>query len=123
MDWLIQLLVNALVLILASKIMSSVEVRSFGTAIMVAILIGVIGWLIGWLLTFVLNVATLGIFYFTGLSFIIRIIVNGIVIEIVDKLSKGFNTKGFMPSIILAILIALAGALVDYLLHSGQATT
>jgi putative membrane protein len=63
--------------------------------------------------------ATLGIFYFTGLSFIIRIIVNGIVIEIVDKLSRGFNTKGFMPSIILAILIALAGALVDYLLHGG----
>lgn len=116
---LVHLVVDALVLVIAAKAMSSVYVRSFGTAVWVAILIGVISFLIGWLLTLVLNIATLGIFYFTGLGFIIRIIVNAIVIEIVDQVSKGFNTKGFTPSLILAIIIALVGAIVDYLLFAG----
>lgn len=118
---LVHLLVDALVLIIAAKAMSTVTIRSFGTAIWVAILIGIFSFLIGWLLTLLLNLATLGIFYFTGLGFIIRIIVNAIIIEIVDKVSKGFHTKGFMPSLILAVLIALIGSIVDYFLFADAA--
>ena len=62
---LVHLLVDALVLIIAAKAMSTVTIRSFGTAIWVAILIGIFSFLIGWLLTLLLNLATLGIFYFT----------------------------------------------------------
>lgn len=113
MEWLIHILVNAIVLLIAAKLMASVEVRNFTTALITAFLIGIIGFLIGWLLEFILNVATLGLFYFTGLSFIIRIIANAIVIEIVDQVNKGFNTRGFWPSLWLAIIIALAGAIVD----------
>ena len=113
MQWLIHILVDALVLLVAAKMMSSVEVRSFGTAVIVAVVVGILSFLIGWLLTLVLNIATLGIFYFTGLGFIIRIIVNAIIIEIADKMSSGFNTKGFTPSLILAVLIALVGSIVD----------
>ena len=115
---LVHLLVDALVLLIAAKAMSTVHIRSFGTAIWVAILIGIFSFLIGWLLTLILNVATLGIFYFTGLGFIIRIIVNAIIIEIVDKVSKGFDTKGFTPSLILAVLIALVSWVVDYFILS-----
>lgn len=118
---LVHLVVDALVLLVAAKAMSTVEVRSFSTAIWVAILIGVFSFLIGWLLSLILNIATLGIFYFTGLGFIIRIIVNAIIIEIVDKVSKGFHTKGFTPSLILAVLIALVSWIVDYLLFSSGA--
>lgn len=117
MELIITVLVNALVFLVASKIMSSVRVKSFGTAIIVAIFFGVIGWLLGWLFTFLLNVLTLGVFWITGLTIVIHIIVNAIVIEIIDKFSKDFDTKGFMPNIILAILIAIAGALVNNLLH------
>jgi putative membrane protein len=117
MEWIIDIFVNALVLLIAAKAMDSVSVKSFGTALVVAIIIGVLGWLIGWLLTFVLNMATLGLFYFTGLSFVIRIIVNAIIIEIADKLHAGFYTRGFLPSLYLAIFIAIAGALVDAILY------
>ena len=113
MQWLIHIIIDALVLLVAAKLMSSVQVRSFTTALIVALVIGVLSFLIGWLLTLILNIATLGIFYFTGLGFIIRIIVNAIIIEIADKMSSGFNTKGFTPSIILAVIIALVGAIVD----------
>lgn len=113
MEWLIHILLNAIVLLIAAKLMASVEVRNFTTALITALLIGVIGFLIGWLLEFVLNLATLGLFYFTGLSFIIRIVVNAIIIEIVDHLSRGFNTRGFLPSLWLAIIIALVGSIAD----------
>lgn len=115
---LVHLLVDAGVLLIAAKTMSTVQVKSFGTALWVAVLVGIIGFLIGWLISGILHVLTLGIFALLGISFIIRIIVNAIVIEIVDKLSSGFNTKGFTPSIILAVLIALAGVIVDYILFS-----
>lgn len=116
---LVHLLVDAIVLLVAAKMMSTVHIRSFGTAIWVAILIGIFSFLIGWLLTLILNIATLGIFFFTGLGFIIRIIVNAIIIEIVDKVSKGFETKGFTPSLILAVLIAFVSWIVDYILFSS----
>lgn len=117
-SWLIHIIVDALVLLVAAKMMSSVEVKGFKTALVVALIIGILSFLIGWLLTGILNVATLGIFYFTGLGFITRIIANAIVIEIADKVSTGFHTRGFAPSLILAVLIALVGSIVDALLLS-----
>lgn len=112
-QWLIHILVDALVLLIAARMMTSVEVRNFSTAIIVAIVIGILSFLIGWLLTLILNVATVGIFYFTGLGFVTRIIANAIIIEITDKMSRGFNTRGFMPSLILAVIIAFVGSVVD----------
>lgn len=115
---LVHLVVDAIVLLVASRAMSTVHVRSFSTAIWVAILIGIFSFLIGWLLSLILNIATLGLFFFTGLGFVIRIIVNAIIIEIVDKLHKGFETKGFTPSLILAVLIALVSWIVDLIMFS-----
>lgn len=114
--WLLHLLVDAGVLLLAAKMMSSVKLSGFKTALFVALIIGVLSFLIGWLLTLVLNVATFGIFYLTGLGFVTRIVANAIVIEIADGLSSDFDTKGFMPSLILAVIIAAVGSLVDYFL-------
>lgn len=113
LHWIVQILVTAATLVLAAKAMSKVHVKSFSTALIVALLVGLISFLIGWLLTFVLHVATLGLFYLFGLSFIIRIIVYAIVLEIVDQIMDGFKTDGFLPSLWLAIIIAIAGAIVD----------
>lgn len=113
MYWILQILVTAGVLLAASRFMSSVQVRNFKTALLVAFFIGILSFLVGWLFTFILNVATLGIFYFLGLGFITRIVSFAIVIEIVDQFSKGFNTRGFLPSLWLAILLAIVGAILD----------
>lgn len=116
MQWLIHILIDAIVLLVAARMMSTVQVRDFKTALIVALIVGVLSFLIGWLLTLILNVATLGVFFFTGLGFITRIIANAIIIEITDKMSSGFNTKGFVPSLILAVIIAFVGSLVDLIL-------
>lgn len=112
MDFLITLVVNALVVVLAAKVMSSVYVKSFLTALFLALVVGLVGILVYW----ILQVLSIGLFALLGLSFILRIIANAIVIEIFDKMSKNFDTKGFTPSLILAVLIALAGVAVDYFL-------
>lgn len=112
-DWLIHIVIDSVVLLLAAKMLPKVELNGYKTAIIVALMIGVLSFFLSWILTVILNVATLGIFYFLGLGFIIRIIVYAIIIEIADKMSTGFRTVGFMPSLWLAIILALVGALVD----------
>lgn len=119
LKWLIHILLDAVVLLIAAKMMSSVKLSGFKTAIFVALIIGVLSFLIGWLLTLILNVATFGIFYLTGLGFITRIIANAIVIEIADGLSSDFDTKGFLPSLILAVIIAAVGSAVDYFMFAS----
>jgi putative membrane protein len=114
LDIIVTLLVNALVVVIAAKAMSSIYVKSFGTALWLAIVIAIVGLLVYW----ILQVLSLGLFALLGISFIVRIIANAIVIEIFDKMSSSFDTKGFSPSLILAVLIAIAGAAVDYFLLS-----
>lgn len=116
LQWLFHILLDAVVLLIAAKYMSKVELKGFKTAIIVALIIGVLSFLLSWILTAVLNVATLGLFYFVGLGFIIRIIVNAIIIEIADKVSSDFHTVGFLPSLWLAIILAIVSAILDAIL-------
>ena len=112
-DWLIHILVDAVVLLIAAKLLPKVELSGFKTAVIVALIIGVLSFFLSWILTVILNIATLGIFYFLGLGFVTRVIAYAIIIEIADKFSKDFHTRGFMPSLWLAIIMALVGAIVD----------
>lgn len=116
LQWLIHILIDAAVLLIAAKYMPKVELKGFKTAIIVALIIGVLSFLLSWILTAVLNIATLGLFYFLGLGFIIRIIVYAIIIEIADKISKDFKTIGFLPSLWLAIILAIVGGIIDAIL-------
>jgi putative membrane protein len=51
-----------------------------------------------------------------GLGFVIRVFAFAIVIEITDKISSGFTTDGFWPSLWLAIILAIVGAALDGIL-------
>lgn len=113
LQWVIHVIIDALVLLLAAKFMTSVELKGSKSAIIVALIIGVLSFLLSWLLNAILTLATLGIFYFLGIGFITRIIAYAIVIEIADKISDDFKTHGFLASVWLAVLIAIAGGIVD----------
>lgn len=112
-EWLIHIVIDAAVLLVAAKYMPRVELQGFKTAIIVALMIGVLSFFLSWLLTLLLNIATLGIFYFLGIGFITRIIAYAIIIELADKLSTDFKTRGFLPSLWLAIILAVVAAIVD----------
>lgn len=111
MNWILQLLINAVVLLLASKIMPTVKIRSFGTAVGVALVIGILNATIGAILRFPLNLVTLFL-----LSFFVRLIVLAIVIKITDKFFSGFEVRSFSAAVILACIMAVAGSLLTYLL-------
>ena len=113
LDWLIHILIDSVVLLAAAKMFPKVELKGWKTAIIVALMIGVLSFFLSWILTVILNIATLGIFYFLGLGFVTRVIAYAIIIEIADKLSSDFKTHGFMPSLWLAVLLAAVAAIVD----------
>ncbi|MHA6280260.1 phage holin family protein [Salinimicrobium sp. CAU 1759] len=116
LTWLVHVIIDAIVLLIAAKMLPKVELKGWKTALVVALLIGVLSFFLSWILTVILNVATLGIFYFLGLGFITRIIAYAIIIELADKLSTGFKTHGFMPSLWLAIIIAIVSSIVDWII-------
>lgn len=112
MNFIIELLVNAGVLFLVAALLPSVNIKSYGTAILVALVIGLLNATIGFLLRLPLNIITLGF-----LSFIVRLIVSAVMIKLADKLFSGFEVKGWGAAFLLAICIAIAGALLNYFLH------
>ncbi|APG59146.1 phage holin family protein [Christiangramia salexigens] len=116
LQWIIHVIIDAVVLLIAAKLLTKVELKGFRSAIIVAIIIGVLSFLLSWLLNSILNIITLGIFYFLGLGFITRIIAFAIIIEITDKLSSDFKTHGFKNSILLAVILAIAAAIVDLII-------
>ena len=112
----VHIIIDALLLLAAANIMPKVKLTGFKTAIIVALIIGLLSFLLSWVITLLLNVATLGIFYFLGLGFVTRVVAYAIIIEIADQFSDDFKTEGFLPSLWLAIFIAIVGGIVDAIL-------
>ena len=113
MEIILKIIVTPIVILLAARYMGSILIKDKRAAIFTALSIIVVGFLIGWFLTLMFNVLTLGLFWLIGLGVITRIIAYAVVIEIVDKLRKDFETVGFKASLILSIWLALAWGLVE----------
>jgi putative membrane protein len=110
MHLIIQLLLNAAVLLLLAYLMPAVKVRSFGTAVAVALVIGILNATLGALIRFPLNLVTLWL-----LSFLVRLLVTAIIIRIVSGLFRGFEVKSFSTALIVAVAMAVAGTLFSHL--------
>lgn len=116
LQWVFHIFIDAVVLFVAARNLEIIHLKGFKTAIVVALLIGILSFFLSWLLTAILHLATLGIFYFLGLGFITRLIVNTIIIEIADKLTPDFKTDGFGASFFLALIISSVSLIFDALL-------
>jgi putative membrane protein len=110
LEWIIELLINAAILLGLASLVPGVKVRSYSTAIGVSIVIGLLNATIGALLRFPLNLIT-----FFLLGFLVKLIVTAVVIRITDKFFSGFETRSFSTALILAVLMAFASMLVGYL--------
>lgn len=115
MQIIIQLVVSALVIFTVANRSKDVQVASFAWAFIVALVLGLLNFFVGWIFVRLLNMATLGIFYFTGLTFLVRLVVSGVFIELIDQFTDKFNTKGILPSLYLAVLLAIASTVVGYI--------
>lgn len=115
MELILQLIFTPIVLLAAAKSMKGVFIKDTTAAILTSISIMIVGFLVGWLLTFILNLATLGLFWIVGLGIITRTVAYAIVIEVIDKMRKDFNTDGFMPSLWLSIILAITWGVIDFI--------
>lgn len=100
MKILIRVVVTALAVILASKIVPGIEVASFPTAILVAIVLGLLNMSLGFVLkvlTFPLTILTFGLF---------SLVVNGLVFWSASFV-KGFHVEGFLAAFFGAILTTI----------------
>lgn len=97
---------------LLAKYMSSVHVKSFGTAVGVVVVVALLNATIGALLRFPLNLLTLFL-----LGFIVRLIVTAVMIKIADKFFSGFEVDGFRTALIIAVVLALVGTLSRHIIY------
>ncbi|WP_210464938.1 phage holin family protein [Rufibacter roseolus] len=108
MDFLINLLVSAGVLMLLAYLMPQVTIKSFWTALWVAFLVGILNATLGLLIRFPLNLVTLFL-----LQFVVKLIVTAVIIKVVDKLVRNFEVRGFWPALVIAIALAVASTLLE----------
>ena|SRR6476469_4407751 len=109
MSWILQLLIDAGVLLLLAYLHPGIKVRSFGTAVGVALVIGILNATIGFIMRFTLNLVTLWL-----LSFLVRLFVSAIVIWLTDKLFSGFELRSFGTAVLVACVLAIVGTLLAY---------
>ena len=107
MSWILQLLINAGVLLALAYIHPGIKIKSFGTAIGVALVIGLLNATVGAIIRFPLNLFTL---YF--LSFFVRLLVSAFIIWLTDKLFSGFELRSFGTAVIVACVLAIVGTLI-----------
>ena len=110
MRFILSILVNGLVVFIASQLLSGVEVNSFGTAIVVAVVLAIVNFLVKPLLkilTLPITILTLGLFL---------LVINGLMILLVDYFVGGFEVDGLFVAIIFSIILAILNTLASWLL-------
>ncbi|HEX5661651.1 MAG TPA: phage holin family protein [Polyangiales bacterium] len=104
----------ALGLWVAAKMLPSVRLRSDADAIWAGALLGLLQALLTTPLFILLGLATLGIGFL--LWFITTWIASALVIRITAALSSRLDVDGFLPALITAFVVSLAGSVVHWLL-------
>lgn len=108
MNLILHLLLDAAVIFGLAYLMPQVEVKNFGTAVLIAVLLGLLNFFLGWIIRFPLNLVTF--FLLTG---IVRIIVTALILKLIDSFMDSFTIVGFWPALVIALAVAVAGTLID----------
>jgi len=100
-SFLIQIVLNALALLLAASLIKGVQVKNFVSAIIVAIVLAVLNATLGAVMDLIsapLRWITLGLFAF---------IVDAIVILVTAKFMDNFRVNGFISAVYLAFALSI----------------
>jgi putative membrane protein len=98
---LLQWIVNAIALLIVSKIVPGFQVATLGAALIAVIVIGLLNATLGLLLkviTLPLGILTLGLFF---------LVINAFILKLSSGLVPGFYVKTFGAAFIGAIVLAL----------------
>ena len=110
LNFVIALLISALVIWIVSRLNLGLTVRGYGAAIIAALVIAVVAGVVSWLLG-LLNITIGG----GLLGAIILLIIAAVVLMLSDKFVPGMEVKGFKGAIIAAIAIAVVSWIISWL--------
>ncbi len=108
MNLILHVLLDAAVIFGLAYLMPQIDVKNFGTALLIAVLLGLLNFFVGWIIRFPLNLVT-----FFLLSGIIRVVVTALLLKLIDKFMDSFTIAGFWPALVIAVAVAVAGTLID----------
>lgn len=106
MRFILEILLNAGVLLGIAYLWPKVHIKSYVFAIIVALILGLLNSTIGFLIRVPLNFLTLGM-----LTFIIRMLVTAFLLKIIDKFTSNLTIDGYLPAIVIAVAMALASSI------------
>ncbi|RSK39824.1 phage holin family protein [Mangrovimonas spongiae] len=114
MKLILKLLLNALAVVLLSKLLSGVSVDSYLTATIVALVLAILNLFVKpilVLLTLPVTVVTFGIFL---------LFINAFIILIADKLIEGFSVSSVWIAILFSILLSILQSILHSLLKDDE---
>lgn len=98
-------LLSALALVIAAYVLPSVEIESFGTAMIAAVLIGLLNATLGFLIRLIAFPIT---WLLPGLMYLIC---DAIMIYIVSRFLRGFAVRNFTAAFLCALVVAIVNVL------------
>jgi putative membrane protein len=110
MAFILNLLLLSVAIFVVAKIMPSIHIKNFWTAIVVALVYSVINFLTGWLLlllTLPFIIITFGLFKF---------VINAFLLWITDKLIEDFKIDSFGSTLIAAFLITITDSILRWII-------
>ena len=105
MNFLIRIIISALVAFGLSYILKGVHIDGFITALIVAQVLAILNALVKpilILLTLPITIITLGLFLF---------VINALIILLCDKLIDGFSVDGFWWALLFSILLSIVSSI------------
>jgi putative membrane protein len=98
---LLHWLISAVSLLIVAYIISGIEVRGFGTALIAALVIGLVNATLG----FILKILTLPLTLLTFGLFLL--VINALMLQLASHLVPGFFISGFWSAFFGAIVLSL----------------
>lgn len=110
MHLLLVWILSAVSLLIAAYVLPSVEIESFGTAMIAAALIGLLNATLGFLLRLIVFPLT---WLLPGLVYLVC---DAIMIYIVSRILRGFAVRNFTAAFLCALVVAVVNILLGGLL-------
>ncbi len=104
MKILVHILVSAIAVFVAARILPGVKVDGFTTALIVAVVLGAVNAIVRpilFILTLPINILTLGLFTF---------VIIGLCVELVAKLVPGFSVASFWWALAFGLVLSVLTA-------------
>lgn len=99
-------LINALIIFIAPKLLSGIQIADFATALITALVIGLLNAILKPILIFLtlpLTILTLGLFTF---------VISAILILLASKFVPGFTVTSFWYALLLSLILSIVNGII-----------